>query len=91
MQPMKFGAVIAFTVRGSEGLTRNGASEKAEAVFRLAIKTTKQQGARLLEPKAVESEQYTATVARRLRRSSSGRRGRLMPQKPKGQRWRNSD
>ena len=44
MQPMKFGAVIAFTVRGSEGLTRNGASEKAEAVFQLAIKTTKQQG-----------------------------------------------
>jgi class 3 adenylate cyclase/predicted ATPase len=35
--------------------TRNGASKKAEAEFRLAIKTAKQQGARLLERKAVES------------------------------------
>jgi len=35
--------------------TSVGQSKKAEAMFRLAIKTAKQQGARLLERKAVES------------------------------------
>jgi len=35
--------------------TSIGQSKKAEAMFRLAIKTAKQQGARLLERKAVES------------------------------------